>query len=119
MDKQMLDFVVKKTHEMTEAFSCSGEAKQAAQSWLDAVGTDREAAETQKYISVLEGCLMPIDMLIAFAGSEQGRQVFGEEGAKNALAHSKQIKAEGAAYCDCPACVAVAEILAKKNDILK
>ena len=48
MDREVLDFVVKKTHELMDAASCSSEAKAAAQVWLDAVGTDREAAETAK-----------------------------------------------------------------------
>lgn len=53
MDREVLDFVVKKTHELMDAASCSSEAKAAAQVWLDAVGTDREAAETAKYIAEL------------------------------------------------------------------
>ena len=52
MDREVLDFVVKKTHELMDAASCSSEAKAAAQVWLDAVGTDREAAETCRQISV-------------------------------------------------------------------
>ena len=43
MDKQILDFVVEQTHALMAAPSCSQEAKAAAQAWLDAVGTDREA----------------------------------------------------------------------------
>ena len=35
--------------------------------------------------------------------------------AKNVLAHAQDIKAKGAKYCDCPACKAAADILAKKR----
>ena len=56
--------------------------------------------------------------MIAFANSEMGFKVFGEEMAKNVLAHAQDIKAKGAKYCDCPACKAVADILAKKEQML-
>ena len=118
MDQKVLDYVVEKTHELMNAPSCSKEAKQAAQDWLDAIGTDNQLAETKKYIAELEADIMPIDGLIAFANSEMGVKVFGEEMAKNVLVHAKDIKAKGAKYCDCPACKAVADILAKKEQML-
>ena len=116
MKKEVMDYVVEKTHEMMEAHSCSAEAKAAGQAWLDAVGTENEAQETEKYIAELEADIMPIDNLIAFAESEGGAQVFGAEKTK---AHAKEIKAAGAKYCDCPACAAVEAILAKKADMLE
>ena len=94
MDKKVLDYVVEKTHELMNAPSCSKEAKQAAQNWLDAIGTDNQLAETKKYIAELEADIMPIDGLIAFASSEMGVKVFGEEMAKNVLAHAQDIKAK-------------------------
>ena len=99
------------------AASCSSEAKAAAQSWLDAVGTEREADETKEYIAELEADIMPIDQLIGFAGSEAGIQYFGEAAAKGIVSHAEEIKANGARYCDCPACVA-AEVILKKLEIL-
>ena len=54
MKKDLLDYVVEKTHEMMEAHSCSADAKAAGQAWLDAVGTENEAQETEKYIAELE-----------------------------------------------------------------
>ena len=115
MDREVLDFVVKKTHELMDAASCSSEAKAAAQVWLDAVGTDREAAETAKYIAELEADIVTVDGLISFAQSEAGASVFGADNAKNIAAHARQIKAAGAKYCDCPACAAVEAILEKKE----
>lgn len=115
MNKEVLDYVVEKSHELMDAFSCSSEAKEAAQAWLNAVGTDQQAAETEKYIAELEEDLMPIDTLIGFAESEGGAQVFGPEKTKEVAAHAKEIKAKGAKYCDCPACAAVEAILAKKE----
>ena len=115
MDREVLDFVVKKTHELMDAASCSSEAKAAAQVWLDAVGTDREAAETAKYIAELEADIGTVDGLISFAQSEAGASVFGADNAKNIAAHAREIKAAGAKYCDCPACAAVEAILEKKE----
>lgn len=119
MDQKTLDFAVEKTHELMNAFSCSSETKASAQAWLDAVGTEQEHSETQKYIEALEGDIMPIDTLISFAESEGGSQVFGADKAKDVAAHAKEIKAAGANFCDCPACDAVAAILAKKDELLK
>ena len=50
MDKQVLDFVTEQTHALIAAPSCCKEAKEAAQSWLAAVGTEKETEETKKYI---------------------------------------------------------------------
>ena len=50
MNRETLEYVVEKTRELIQAPTCSQEAKDAAQSWLDAVGTEREAEETKKYI---------------------------------------------------------------------
>ena len=118
MDKQVMDFVVEQTHALMAAPSCSKEAKAAAQAWLAAVGTDREAEETKKYITELEGDIMPIDMVIQFAESAGGVEIFGEETAKAIAAHARDIKAQGAVYCDCPACSAAAAILEKKDSLL-
>lgn len=119
LDQNVLDTVVAKTHELIDAPTCSGEARAAAQAWLDAVGTEQEAAETKKYIAELEADIMPIDMLIAFAESDMGAQVFGVDKAKEVAAHAKEIKVAGAKYCDCPACAAVEAILENKDALLK
>ena len=118
MDKNGLDFVVEKSKELMSASTCSSEAKAAAQAWLDAVGTDREAEETKKYVEELEADIMPIDGLIGFAESEHGAQVFGADKALEVAAHAREIKAAGAKYCDCPACAAVEAILSKKEEML-
>lgn len=77
MGETVLDCVVDKTHELMSAPSCSSEAKAAAQAWLDAVGTENEAAETKKYIDELKADILSIDALIGSAESEHGIQFFG------------------------------------------
>ena len=102
MEKKILDYVTEKTNDLINAFSCSAEAKAAAQAWLAAVGTENEAEETRKYIAELEADIMPLDNLIAFAGSEQGANYFGADKAKGIVDHANELKAAGEKYCDCP-----------------
>lgn len=120
MNKEVLSYVVEKSEELAKAATCSQEAREAAEAWIAAVGTDKEAEETKKYIAELEEDIVTVDGLIAFAESEAGAKVFGgAEAAKGVAAHGKEIKAAGAKYCDCPACAAVEAILAKKEELLK
>ncbi len=100
MDKEVLGYVVEKTKELIAAATCSSETREAAQAWLDAVGTEGEAAETKKYIEELEADIMPIDNLISFAGSEAGAALFGADTAANIAVHAKEIKAAGAKFSE-------------------
>ena len=118
MKQETLNFVKEQTAALIAAPSCSAEAKAAAEKWLTAVGTADEAEATKAYVAELEADIMPIDGLIAFAGSDAGVGVFGAELAKNILAHAEEIKAAGAEYCDCPACAACKAILEKKAELL-
>lgn len=117
MEKAMLDYVAEKARALLEAPTCSAEAKAAAQAWLDAVGTDREAEETKAFLQELEEDIVTIDDLIAFAESPQGKGVFGE-GAPGVADQGRQAKKAGAKYCFCPACAAAEAILVKKDQIL-
>ncbi|WP_028042952.1 hypothetical protein [Candidatus Stoquefichus massiliensis] len=119
MKKEVLDYVVEKTHELMNAAPCSQEAKDAAQKWLDAIGTETEVEETEKYLAELKEDVVTIDNLIGFSGSDAGKAHFGEELASSILEHAKEIKAAGAQYCDCPACTAALAILEKQDDMLQ
>lgn len=119
MNQEVREYIADKSKELMAAFSCSQEAKDAAQKWLDAAGTEKEAEETKAYIAELEADIVTVDGLISFAESEMGAKVFGgEEKAKGVAAHGRELKAAGAKYCDCPACAAVEAILAKKDEML-
>ena len=50
MEKEVLDYVIEKTHELMNASSCCNEAKEAAQSWLDAIGTEDEGIEQKSIL---------------------------------------------------------------------
>ena len=76
--------------------------KEFAQSWLDAEGTEKQADLTKQLVSIAEQNIALIDETIGFAGSELAVQILGKEGAANLLQHAKDIKAQGAEFCDCP-----------------
>lgn len=107
------------TEDLLAAPSACAEVKETAQAYLDAIGTEKESTAAKTFVAELEEDIIPIDGLIAFAESDMGAKVFGEEGAKNILIHAKDRKAAGAAYCDCPACAACEALLNQKDQILK
>ena len=52
-----------------------------------------------------------LDQTIPFFESELGAQIFGAERAEAMAAHAREIKEQGAKWCDCPACAAGVKIL--------
>lgn len=119
MNKELVNYVMEKSKELIAAPSCCAEAKAAANSWMEAVGTEREAEETKKYIAELEEDVVGIDDLISLLESDMGTKIFGAERTAAMIQHSKERKAAGAVYCDCPACAAGAAILEKKDELLQ
>lgn len=117
MTNELRTYLTEQVNALKNAPSCCAEAKAVCAEWLEAAGTDKEAKITKKLIAEVEADIMPVDGLIAFAGSEAGVKVFGEEMAKNVLAHAEKIKKNGAKFCDCPACTACAAIIAKKAEL--
>lgn len=78
------------TEDLLAAPSACAEVKETAQNYLDAIGGENEAAAAKTFVAELEEDIMPIDGLIAFAESDMGAKVFGEEGAKNILTTPKR-----------------------------
>ena len=91
--------------------------KEFAQSWINAEGTPKQEELTKQLVSVAEQNIALIDETIGFAGSELATQILGEEGAANLLQHAKEIKAEGAEFCDCPGCLTCKNIIDLKAEI--
>ncbi len=118
MTNETKAYVKEKAKELMAAYSCCAEAKAAAQQWLDAVDTEKEAEATKAFIAELEEDITTIDDFIALTDSDMGKKIFGEETAKKMNAHGIEIKAKGAKYCDCPACAAAEAILDKKEDLI-
>ena len=103
---------------LLDAPSSNQTVKEFAQSWIDAEGTPKQEELTKQLVSVAEQNIALIDETIGFAGSELATQILGEEGAANLLQHAKDIKAEGAEFCDCAACAAAKNIIDLKAEIL-
>lgn len=114
MEKQLLDYTASKVDEMLAAPSASATTKEAAQAWKDAVaaGSDADAA-TNTLLDAISAKQTTIDNLIAFVGSDRGKQIFGEKTAAAMLDHAQQRKQKGARFCDCAACRPCHELLAK------
>lgn len=118
MNQDVKEYVIEKLNEMVSIPYCCEEAKAAAADWKAALGTEKEARQTEKLLTELEEDLLSIDELIAFASSENGIQVFGEENAEKEIARAQERKAAGAKYCDCPACSAAAAVLEKREELI-
>ena len=102
---------------LLDAPQSNPKVKEFAQSWLDAEGTEKQAELTKQLVSVAEQNIALIDETIGFAGSELATQILGAEGAANLLQHAKDIKAQGAEFCDCPGCVACKNVINLKAEI--
>lgn len=116
MDKETFDYVAERATILENAGSAKQETKDAAKAWKDAVAADSsdEAVEaaTTKFVDFLEGRPTTIDGVITFLQGP-AKEFFGEEKAAEALKAQEARKAEGAKFCDCDACKAASEILAK------
>ena len=111
------EFVVARAKDLIAAPSCYEGLRAVAQAWLDSLGTVNEKAMAKTLLSAIEECITPIDSLVAFAHSDQAREIFGEEGVKKFAAHADELKASGAKYCDCAACAAGLAILDQKQTL--
>jgi len=98
-----------------DAYSACPEFKAAAQAYLDAQGTEKEAEAGKMLVAEAKEDICSIDNTIGFMASDMAKQIFGEEVAAQKLAHAKEIKAAGAIYCDCPGCTAAKAIMDNEN----
>jgi hypothetical protein len=101
-----------------DAPSACPEFKEAAQKYLDAIGTPDEKKMAEILVAEAEEDISPIDGTIAFFVTDMAKEIFGEDVAAQKLAHAQEIKAQGALYCDCPGCTVALDILEFKNELL-
>ena len=106
-----IEAIIEKVKALINAPSCCAEANEAANKWLEAVNTEKQDEAAKALIEEIAADIIPIDGLIAFAGSEDGKKIFGEEKAAGIEAHAKKIKAEeiarlgeGGLCLNCPVC---------------
>ena len=65
----------------------------------------------------LDDNVCSIDEMIAFAESDFGKKVFGEERAAEMSKNGHEFKAKGEKYCLCPACQAGGAIYQNKESL--
>ncbi len=116
MDKELFDFVAERADILVASDTSKQDTKEAAQAWKDAVAADDSEAAVQAatntLLDFLEGRMLGIDDLIAFAEGAAAN-VMGAEAAAGLLAAAQARKADGWKYCICEAHTAAAELLGK------
>ena len=98
-----------------DAVSACKEFKEAAQNYLDAIGTEREGEAGKALVAEAKEDICTIDHTIEFFESEFGKQIFGAEEANIKREHLIKIQSQGAEYCDCPGCTAAKNIIDNKD----
>jgi hypothetical protein len=116
MEKELFDYIAERADILSTSGASTQVTKDAALAWKEAVAADGSDAAvedaTNKLLDILDGRPTTIDGVIAFAqGPAKG--MFGEEAAAKMLAEQLKRKEQGARYCNCDACTAASELLAK------
>lgn len=116
MEQKLFDFVAERAKTLSESNASTQVTKDAALAWMAAVAADDGDAAvdqaTEKMLDILEGRPTTIDGVIAFAQGPAA-DMFGKEAADQMLSKQLKRKEQGAKYCDCDACTAASELLAK------
>lgn len=116
MEKELFDYVAQRADILSAADTSTQVTKDAALAWKEAVAADNSDAAvedaTNKLLDILEGRPTTIDGVIAFAEGP-AKELFGEEAAAQMLSEQLKRKEQGAKYCNCEACAAASELLAK------
>ena len=116
MEKSLFDFVAERADILAVSRGSTQITKDAALAWKAAVTEDSSDSAvdeaTTEFLDILMGRPTTIDGVIAFAQGPAAK-LFGEEAAAEMLAAQLKRKEEGAKYCNCEACTAATELLAK------
>lgn len=116
MDKELFDYIAQRADILAASGASTQVTKDAAAAWRSAVNADTDDAAAEKatteLLDVLEGRPTTIDGVIAFFEGP-AKEMLGEEAAAQKLAEQLARKESGAKWCNCDACTAATEILAK------
>ena len=118
MTVETCDFVTEKVNAILAAPSCCPELKEICMEWLQAAGSDHEAAATKSLLHELDEDVCTIDDVMEFFASPAAAGFFGAEGAKAMLAQAREHKANGGTHCFCPACANGKAILDIRDRLL-
>ena len=110
MTNEIKQSLIEQAKALLDAGSSCPEATDAAKSYIDSVGTDKEADALARLVAEAKEDITTADGLLEFAKSDAAKAAFGEN-APGFLTHAEELKASGAKYCDCPACKACENII--------
>ena len=105
--------IIAKVKELIAAPMCNPELRAAAEAYLN----DQSKANIDSLLKMLDKYVSSLDETLAFAESDTGKKVFGEETAANMVKLGRELKAKGEKYCFCPACQAGAAIYQNKESL--
>ena len=103
--------VIEKVNELIAAPMCNPELRAKAEAYLK----EQNKANADALLRSLDDNVSTIDETIAFAESEFGKEVFGEERAAEMAKHGHEFKDAGGKYCFCPVCQAGSAIYENKE----
>ena len=103
--------IIAKVNELVAAPTVCAPLKSAAEAYLKA----QDKASADALVKAIAENVNSIDETIGFAGSDMGRQIFGEETAAFMVKKGNEVKAAGGKYCFCPACQAGSVIYENKE----
>ncbi len=116
MDKELFDYIAQRVDILEASGASTQVTKDAALAWKNAVAADASDAAVEKattdLLDILEGRPTTIDGVIAFLEGP-AKEIFEEETAAQKLEEQRARKEAGAKWCNCDACTAATEILAK------
>lgn len=98
---------------------CCDELKEAAQAWLDSIGTGKQKEAGERYVAELQDSIVTVEGMLAFLPTEEVKAKFGEDIANKFYEHAKELQAKGIVNCDCPACTSASAVLELKEEILR
>lgn len=117
-DRMTRQEAIEEVKKLAEAPSVCAEAKQAAETYLSAVGTETEKKTAAELIAELEEDVTSVDDLIELTESAEGVKIFGEDQAHSLNQAAREAKANGGVYCVCPACQAGGALLDHRDALL-
>ena len=118
MTQENRNFVTEKLKAVIAAPSCCPELKEIAIEWIQASGSDHEAAATRSLLHELDEDVCTIDDTLAFFTSPAAAAMFGEEKAAAMAEQARAHKAAGGTHCFCPACSNGKAILDIRDQLL-
>lgn len=99
--------IIAKVNELIAAPTVCAPLKAAAEEYVKSEGS---ASAREALVKSLNETVSTIDETIAFAESDRGKKVFGEEMAAGMAKKGHEVKESGGKYCFCPACQAGSEL---------